>query len=269
MLIKLTKKLVEDLLFLLDIKYIRSTAILTRIALKKQYRESFLGLLWTLIQPTIQITVLCFVFSFLMKVPVSDYSKYVMGGMLPWTLLTASLVGGANSLIAKAGLIKGGTVLPRTMFVFSDILVQVYIFFISFVAIYLVIGTFFADISISILWWPVVVIPLIGTCIFAGTAFAYLAPYVRDIGYLIVVLMNVLFWTIPIAYPASMVSPDRHIYFEINPFYILIKPVQYLVHSGSFPGLMDMVRAFIVMILSAFAAWIIHRKMRQEVVYYL
>src|SRR5579885_3558296 len=165
MITRLLRRVTLDARHILSPRYLQAVWYLTQLALKRQYRESFLGILWSLIQPSIHIVVLSFVFSYMMRAPVKDYSLYVMGGILPWTLLVTSFNGGANSLVGRSNLIRGGCVLPKTMFIVSDVLVCVYVFFLSFITMYLIIGTFFAHLTLSLLLWPVGAMPLPMTCI--------------------------------------------------------------------------------------------------------
>lgn len=265
----IARSIARDLRYLFDYQYIASIVFLTGVSLKREYRESFLGILWTLVQPAMHITILSVVFSKIMRFPLENYALYLMCGLLPWTLLTNSFTGGAQSLIARAGLLKGGCVLPKSMFIFSDVFNKVYVFLVSFVTMYLIVGIFFAEIHPSALWFPIVALPTILTCIFASVAFAYLAPYVKDLSHVLTIVMTALFWTVPIVYPITAVPEDKMIFFEINPFYILIRPIQELVHNQAFPSMGDLLLAFMVSFLAAIVSWVVYKLLRKRVVYYL
>jgi len=250
-------------------RYFESLYFLTKTAIMRQYRESFLGMFWSVIQPGIQVVVLSLVFTLIVRFDTENYTLLLMSGFLPWTFMHNSFSLGSNSLILKSILIKNGCILPKTMFIISDTFVGIYVMLVSFVAMYLVVGTFFTGLSFYFFLLPVVLLPVIIFTICVCVILAYVAPYMKDISHLIGIVMGSLFWSVPIVYPASVI-PDKYlIFFEINPFYILIKPIQELVHGSTFPSIDHLVYAFGVAFISFILSWIVQKKLRRNVVYYL
>src|SRR5262245_55960896 len=91
--------LIRDMRHIFNRRFISSSLLLARTSLKRQYRESFIGIGWSLLQPAINILVLSFVFAHIMRAPMKDYALYVMSGLLPWGLLVGSFTSGANAII--------------------------------------------------------------------------------------------------------------------------------------------------------------------------
>ncbi len=253
----------------LDRNYFKSLLFLSELSLKKQYRGSFLGVLWTLIQPTVQVIVLSIVFSTILRFDMDNYVLLLVSGLLPWIFIVSGVTLGANSLVSHGGLIKGGCMLPKTIFIISDVAVALYTLVVSFSMMYLAVGLITGTFSLTVfLLWPLVVLPIILFTIFAAIAVAYIAPYANDLHHLLTVAFNALFWTIPIVYPASAIPAEYMVYFEYNPFYILIKPMQEFVYYGTFPSVTQMTMAFSIAAIMVVIAVIIQKKLARRVVYY-
>ena len=73
--------------------------------LKVRYKRSALGMLWSLVNPMLQMLVYTFVFATIMKVNIPAYPIFLLSGLLPWTLI-ASSTSSAHSLLNNQGLIK-------------------------------------------------------------------------------------------------------------------------------------------------------------------
>jgi len=270
----MVKTLSGKLKLLTSRKYLLSVFLLTKLSLENQYRNSYLGVIWLLLQPAFYITVLSIAFTYILRFDMDDgpYSLYLMSGLLSWTLLLSSWAGSAVSLTGRENVFKR-CVLPKSMFVIADVLVQTYTFFISFIAIQLVVGIFIAGyIHTTVLFLPLVMIPLIITCFAGGIAISYLAAYLRDVGQLVTMLFNGLFWLTPLVYPFKLVAHVDILGvnpFELNPFFILIRPIQNVVYFGVLPTTTDMINATAVTLVIAVASYFIHHNLRKDVIYYL
>lgn len=53
--------------------------------IRGKYKGSFLGILWSFINPLLQVFVYSIVFSYVMKMQIDHYLVYVVCGIIPWT----------------------------------------------------------------------------------------------------------------------------------------------------------------------------------------
>lgn len=87
---------------------------LTMREVKGQYRRTFLGQLWSLINPLATMLVYTVVFLFLLRFQpppgdpsgVEGYPLWLMCGLLPWSYFMRVVNGGLSSVVSNAGLIK-------------------------------------------------------------------------------------------------------------------------------------------------------------------
>ena len=80
---------------------------LTKREIKQRYKQSVLGYAWVILNPLIQMIVMAFVFSKILRIGNLGvpYPIFLYAGLLPWTLFTNSLNSSVNSLVGNAGLL--------------------------------------------------------------------------------------------------------------------------------------------------------------------
>ena len=64
---------------------------LVRRDLRGRYKASVLGFLWTFINPLCQILVYTFVFQFVMRTGIDQFSVYLISGMIPWIFFSSAV----------------------------------------------------------------------------------------------------------------------------------------------------------------------------------
>lgn len=74
--------------------------------LRSRYRGSFLGFLWTFINPLMQLVIYSIVFPFLLKMQEPNYPMFVFVGLLPWIYFTSSLQIATTSVVSNGNLVK-------------------------------------------------------------------------------------------------------------------------------------------------------------------
>ena len=71
-----------------------------------KYRRSFLGLLWSLLNPALMLVVYIFAFKVVLRVRTENYAYFIMAGLLPWTFFAGALRESAHAIVGNAGLIR-------------------------------------------------------------------------------------------------------------------------------------------------------------------
>lgn len=249
--------------------YWEAIILLVKISIAKRNDNSFLGSIWSLLQPFIHITVISYFMSFILRYDPKVILTNMVGALPFWTFILQSMINASDSLITKSEVLKR-VLLPKTYFPISDVLANAYTMLYSFVAMYLALIIAFPDLfSWKIIFIPVLSLPLIISVITGGIVAAFLTPYIRDIPQFINVIFGVVYWTIPIIYPYSLVPESKRIFFELHPIFIVIRPMQELVITGTFPDIMLIIKSWIVCMIVALVSFLIYRKLTRNVIYYL
>ncbi|CAN5167328.1 ABC transporter permease [soil metagenome] len=181
--------------------------LLVRRELRARYKDSSLGLVWSLARPLSQLLIYYFAIGGILGLArqIPSFAVFVFVGLTTWTLFTEIVSAGTTSIVNNSGLIKK-VYLPREIFPLSAVGSGLFNYgaqFIILIGATVVFGEFpwHTDLAYVPLALAVVVV--------FGTAFALLLSavnvYLRDIQHLVEVVLTVLFWASPIVYSYSFV----------------------------------------------------------------
>lgn len=177
-----------------------------KMDLRTRYKGSFLGFLWTFVNPLLQLTVYTIVFKNILKVEIPNFALYLFVGLLPWLFFSSSVLGSSTNIISNANLIKK-IYFPRHLLPLSLVLGSMinYIFGL----IILIPVLLFNGIGIS---WTILYLPLIMALQFIfllGLSFllSSLNVYFRDLQHIMEVIVMVWFYLTPVFYTVEIV-PD-------------------------------------------------------------
>lgn len=182
--------------------------LLVRRDLKSRYKDSALGFVWTLIRPLTQLLIYYIVIGKFLQAErgIPDFAIYVFIGLTAYGLFSEIIGGATSSIVGNAGLIKK-VYLPREVFPLASVGSALFNFSIQMVillAATLIAGAF--PLHLDLLYF----IPATLVLVVFATAFGLLLSavnvYLRDIQYLVEVLLLLLLWASPIVYSWSMVQ---------------------------------------------------------------
>lgn len=179
-------------------------ANLIRRELKVKYTDSFLGAVWSLLNPVVFLAV----FSFVVKVleaRVPDFPVFLLSGLLAWNFFSTSVQSGTSSVVDNANLVKK-MAFPREILPLASIgvgLVDLALQTIVLVA-FIVLSGHGLTVTALVLY-PTALVALVAfttavTFLTSATNVRY-----RDIQHLVGLAMLVWFWATPIVYPAALV----------------------------------------------------------------
>jgi len=181
--------------------------LLIRRDVKSRYKDSALGLLWTLINPLVQLVVYYTVMGQFLGAArgIPDFALYIFSGLTIFVLFSETVSGSTGSVLANAGLVKKVYV-PREVFPLASVGSAFFTFsmqVVVLVAACFVLGS--PPLSVSILFFfpSVLLVIVYGTAL--GLLLAALNVYLRDMQYLSQILLMLAMWSSPIVYGWTMV----------------------------------------------------------------
>lgn len=202
--------------------------------IKLKYRRSYLGILWTLIEPLLTMIVLSVVFGELLGRDRIDpafrgvpFPVYVLTGRLLYSFFSSSTNSAMKSIRTNGGMIKKVYV-PKYMYPLSGILSNFVIFLISLVVLvgvmvfFLATGTYKAPMNGYMFLAVVPLLNLLLLAVGAGLMLATLCVFFRDIEYLWSVMLMLIMYCSAIFYFASSLSPTKQTLIKVNPLFGII-----------------------------------------------
>jgi ABC-2 type transport system permease protein len=176
---------------------------------KMRYQGSVLGYLWSLLRPLMLFAVLYVVFTKVVKVgtAVPHYGVYLLLGIVAWTFFIEATVSGMNAITGRGDLIRKVNIPKYTIVVATTLSA-----FVNF-GLNLAVVIFFMVIN-RVPFRPEMIwaVPLIGELVVLalGVSFLLAALFVkfRDISHIWDVILQILFYAVPIIYPLTL-PPQR------------------------------------------------------------
>ena len=192
--------------------------------IRGKYKGSFLGVLWSFINPLLQVVVYWIVFPYLMRGAGEDnYLVYLITGLIPWTFFLTTVSAGTTSIKANAGIIKK-VYFPREILLISQVLSGLVNFMISCVIIFVFCFAFGYGISIQVLMLPVVA--LIQSILILGIILilSSLNAYIQDLEYIVSFLLTMGMYATPVIYDLSLLDGAGTLgkIIRMNPLTILV-----------------------------------------------
>lgn len=181
--------------------------LLIQRELKSKYKDSFLGIFWSLARPLVQLLIYYVAIGKFLGAEraIPEFAIFVFAGLTAWGLFFEVAQGSTSSIVANAGLIKK-VYLPREIFplaVTGSALFNTAVQLVILIAATVVLGQ--APLSWDLLY-ALAGITLILVFAFAvGLFLAAVTVYFRDIQHLVDILLLILFWASPIVYSYEFV----------------------------------------------------------------
>lgn len=230
--------------------------------IRGKYKGSFLGVLWSFLNPLLMVLVYALVFPYIMRMNVPNYLVYLITGVIPWNFFTTCITTGCNCVWINGGIIKK-VYFPREILPISVVVAGLINFLISCVIV--LIFTVFGGIGISIqlLWLPLIAI--IQSALSLGLLFVLSAinVYVRDIEYLVAFLLNLLFYATPILYTASMFPSKVRWVLYLNPMSTIVDAYRSIFYYKVMPNLASLALVGILSFIILIIGYIIFRKLEK------
>jgi len=173
--------------------------------LKLKYRDSVLGVAWSLLNPLLTLAVYTFAFHTVLRVQMEHYAFFLLVSLLPWNFFSSSLLASTGSIFQNAQLIRK-VYFPREVLPVATVLF-------GFAQLLLALAVFLPLLALTstlpVRWTFALAIPLLLLhLVFTVGLALVLAPLTalfRDVAHLTEVALLLLFWVTPVVYPVSMV----------------------------------------------------------------
>jgi lipopolysaccharide transport system permease protein len=197
---------------------------LTLHRIRVRYKQSVLGLGWAVLQPLATMAVLTIVFGYIARVPTGGepYVLVALAGLVPWTCFSNALTTATQSLVSNAQLVTR-VYFPREILPFTYVIAAVIDCAVAAVVL-----------TGLLLWYGRPVAPnaglmlltlLVLVCLVTGFALLLSAiqVHVRDIGVAMPIVLQLLLFASPVAYPLETVPARFLPIYSLNPLVGIIE----------------------------------------------
>lgn len=235
--------------------------------IKKKYRRSVLGYLWSMLNPLLMMLITAMVFSNLFRFEIKNFALYLLTGQIIFTFYSESTGFAMGSILENGSLLKKIYV-PKYLFPMSRIVssaVNLCFTMPAMIAIMLFTGQ---DITINLFFCVIPLVLLFIFCMGIGLFLAAFAVYFRDVFHLYGIFITALNYATPIFYPTNIVPEKYRFIIEINPLTYYLKAFRDIVYSNTIPdiGLLGTCLMFSVGML-VIGAYFFNKKQNNFILY--
>ena len=204
--------------------------------LKRKYKRSSLGYLWSMLSPLMMMIILATVFSSIMRSHVENYAVFLFVGMLTWAFFDGTCNSSLGIINANAPIIDK-ICFPKFIFLFSLAIYNLLNFFLSLVPLLVVMWFTGHQIPLTAFLMPIVLLPLFLFTIGAASLLAVANVFFEDTQHLTGVLFRGLYFLSPILYGREMLPPWVVKWALLNPMFSIIEQMRDLLYYGNLPPL--------------------------------
>lgn len=211
------KKYVDNLL-----QYRFLLSELVKKGIKLKYRRSYLGIVWSMLEPLLTMVVLTIVFGTLYGNTDKTFPVYILTGRLLYSFFSTATKSALKSIRTHSGMIKKVYV-PKYLYPLSTVIFNYVIFLISLVVLALVSIVLGIKPTIYLLQIPVALILILVLAYGIGMVLATIGVFFRDMEYLWSVALMVVMYTCAIFYyPEKLLASGWDWILKFNPLYCII-----------------------------------------------
>ena len=228
--------------------------------LKLKYRDSFLGVLWSLLNPLLTLAVYTFAFHTILRVQMQGYAWFLLVSLLPWNFFSASLYASTGSILQNAHLIRKvyfpREVLPvaTVLFWFAQLLLALSVF----------VPLLMASSILRVRWTFLLAVPLLLLHVLftigLALALSALTTWFRDLTHLTEVALLLLFWVTPVVYPVTMAPAWMQPLLSASPLAAFSIAYQDLLFFGRTPGVPVLLSVLLYPVVSLLGGLAVFRR---------
>lgn len=203
----------------------RLIVTMARREFTNQYVGSWLGIVWTFIQPMVMICVFWFVFSVGFKSrPMNDvpFVVWLTAGMAPWFAFADIVTGCTGVITNHAHLIKKtvfpSQILPVVKLTASFVTHAVFLLILVVLIVMqgLPISLFYLQFFYYFFALSLLVLGL-------GWGLAALRPFLSDIGHVVAICVQIGFWATPIFWDINIMPAKVQFWLKLNPMFYVVQ----------------------------------------------
>jgi lipopolysaccharide transport system permease protein len=239
--------------------------------LRARFARSKLGGLWMIIHPLAQVLIFALILSEVLaaKLPGIEnkyaYALYLMSGSLCWTLFSEAIVRSCTLFIDNGELMKK-MAFPRVclpLIAGGGALLNNILLLLAILAVFAALGHYPDH---HALWLPMLMALTLLLGMGFGLVLGVLNVFMRDIGQVVPVILQALFWLTPIVYSIDILPARYHRWFELNPLYSLVTSYQKVMVFGEAPLWGPLAWLALMGVLTWLVALLVFRRSSAEMV---
>lgn len=203
--------------------------------LRRKYKRSSLGYLWSMLNPLLTMTVMAIVFSKLLP-RVEHYSVFLFSALIGWQYFNSTVNGSTGAVLGNMKIVEQVPV-PKFLFVISNACSSIVNFLLALIPLILVMLIVGKNIPHTMLLIPIVMIPIVIMTLAMSMLVAIGTVFYDDVKHLSGVLMSAWYYLTPIIYGPELLPPHLVKWLQLNPLFFAIDNLRAVIYRGELPNI--------------------------------
>ncbi len=237
--------------------------------IKLKYRRSFLGYLWSVLNPLLQMTIMVIVFSNVFRFDIPNYPVYIITGQTIFNYVSEATNQAMWSILGNASLMKKVYV-PKYIFTVSKVTSSMVNMIFSLAAMAIVLVICKVKFTLAMLFIPIVILQVYIFVMGLSLLLATLTVFFRDIQYIYMAFLSAWVYLTPLFYPIHMLPPELgNAIKTFNPLYNYITQFRTICLEGLIPNVSDVLHGFIIALSFLIVGMIFFYKKQDKFILYV
>ena len=239
---------------------------LLKTSVKKEvrgkYKNSFLGVIWSFLNPLLQIAVYAIVFPLILRNNQNNYVIFLCCGLIPWTFFATSINRSAFSFVENGNILKK-VYFPREIVPISVVTSEAINFMIS--SIIILAFVIFGGIGITkyIVLYPLVLIVQYLLVIAISITISSICVYLRDLQHFIGVALQLLFYAAPVVYAPSTIPDNFQWILKFNTMTYIINAYRDIFYNQQMLEIKPLIIVFVCALIGCALGYFIFNKLQK------
>lgn len=230
--------------------------------IRGRYKNSILGVMWSFLNPLLQLAVYSIIFGALLAGGDKTYPIYICVALIPWTYFTTAITQASFTIIGNGDIIKK-VYFPREILPISVVTSGAVNFIISTIIILAFVIFSGMGLSWYILLYPFVL--LVQYILLLGIAFivSSITVYFRDLEHIIGIILLAAFYGTPIIYKLEQLPANLQIIMKLNPMTHIINGYRDIFYYHQMPNIKVLGILLAISVLITVIGYFIFKKLQK------
>lgn len=230
-----------------------------------RYKQSVLGILWSLVLPLAQLMVLVFLFQSVVPLNIPAYPAFVFSALLPWTWFSSCLSSACSLFIANRDLVRRPHFAPASLMVVNTL--SNGITFLAALPILIIVQAAYGiAFTPALLLLPLLLLIQGVLTVGISLIIATLNVFYRDVQHIITVVLSLLFYLTPVFYRPQSVADHYQIIYKLNPIALLIQSYRSIFFYGIAPDTSSLLLVSVVSIVICRLGYIVYNSQQHTII---
>ena len=228
-----------------------------------KYKISFLGVLWSFVNPLLQIIVYAIIFPLIMKSDIEYYVVFMVCGLIPWNYFSTVINRTSFTMIENGNIIKK-VYFPREILPISVVTSETVTFLISSILILLFTLGYGLGLTINIVFYPLILLVQYVLLIGISLIVSSVTVYFRDLQHFIGVLLQLFFYATPIVYAVDTIPENFRWILKYNPMTYIIEGYRDIFWGQTAPDISTLLIVLAIGIVLCILGYLIFNKLQKK-----